>query len=335
VYEIFEYLDINHAYQGFFNLNKRFENLFINSNLPIQINISTISKSNFECYHKNVILPNKHRINFLRLSNPFTVDIILSPPRIISKFIQLETLILDDITAKYLHNILKHSIVLPKLHSLILNLADHVQDPSKIFVYIFRLPKLKYCKITYRTKDDQNPPFIFLNEYKRSPIEHLVINTHFRYDSLDGLFFCLPQLRYLSINCLVKCSYIDINPCRIALKHLKYVSFKLDGIDFDRLQKLIKYFFRHVEILRLTTRYDQAYLDAKRWEQVIVSYMPNLRIFDINHDGSARNNSLTYHDLINQFNSSFWIEKQWFFTHQHDWLERLDSGLFYSTDPYR
>ena len=29
----------------------------------------------------------------------------------------------------------------------------------------------------------------------------------------------------------------------------------------------------------------QTYLDAKRWEQLISSYMPNLRIFDINHDG--------------------------------------------------
>ena len=48
----------------------------------------------------------------------------------------------------------------------------------------------------------------------------------------------------------------------------------------------------------------------KKWEQLIVSYMPNLRLFDINHDGFTRNNPLTYHELVNQFNSSFWISKQ-------------------------
>jgi len=138
VYDIFEYLDINDAYEAFFNLNQRFQNLFINSNLPIQVNVSKISKSKFEHYHKNLILPNKHRINILRLSNPFTVDIVFSPPRILCKFIQLESLILDNISAKYLKNILKHSILLPKLHSLELNLADYIQDPSQIFVSIFR-----------------------------------------------------------------------------------------------------------------------------------------------------------------------------------------------------
>ncbi|CAF4946187.1 unnamed protein product, partial [Rotaria sp. Silwood1] len=58
-------------------------------------------------------------------------------------------------------------------------------------------------------------------------------------------------------------------------------------------------------ILRLTTFFDEAYLNAKRWEELILSSMPNLRIFDIYHEGSIRNNDLTYHDIINQFNSSF------------------------------
>ena len=113
-----------------------------------------MSKSNFELYHKNMIKPNKHRINLLRLSNPFTVDIIFSPPRIICDYIQLERLILDNIDAKYLNNILKHSILLLKLHSLVVTPADYVQDPSILFIYIFRLPNLKSCKFTYRTKDD-------------------------------------------------------------------------------------------------------------------------------------------------------------------------------------
>ncbi|CAF3885666.1 unnamed protein product [Rotaria sp. Silwood1] len=63
--------------------------------------------------------------------------------------------------------------------------------------------------------------------------------------------------------------------------------------------------------------------------------MPYLRIFDINHRNCMENNNLTYHDLINQFNSSFWIKKNWFFTHQHDWIKRLDTGIIYSTGPYR
>jgi len=162
-----------------------------------------------------------------------------------------------------------------------------------------------------------------------------VINSRFLYNSLDDLLFHLPKLRYLSVNSLFATHYLDIDPCRIVLKHLKYVSLKFENVQFNQLEKLIKYFFRRVEVLRLTTRFDEAYLDAKRWEELIVSYMPNLRVFDINHEGPVRINPLSYHGLINQFNSSFWIEKEWFFTHQHDWQERLDSGVFHSTDPYR
>ncbi|CAF2780093.1 unnamed protein product [Rotaria sp. Silwood2] len=54
--------------------------------------------------------------------------------------------------------------------------------------------------------------------------------------------------------------------------------------------------------------------------------MPNLRIFDIHHNGIIRNN---------QLNSSFWSEKQWFLIHQHNWQEKADGGIFYSKDSYR
>jgi hypothetical protein len=121
----------------------------------------------------------------------------------------------------------------------------------------------------------------------------------------------------------------------IVLKNFKYISLELDLVPFNQLEKLIKNFFYYVEVLRLTTKVDSTYLDAKKWEQLIVSYMPNLRIFDINHEGSQQINQVTYHDLINQFNSSFYIEKKWFFTHQHYWQETIKSGIFYSTNPYR
>ena len=58
--------------------------------------------------------------------------------------------------------------------------------------------------------------------------------------------------------------------------------------------------------------------------------MSYLRIFDINYNGLGEND-----DLINQFNSSFWTEHQWIFTHQHTCKATLDCGIFYSIKPYR
>jgi hypothetical protein len=75
-----------------------------------------MSKPKLKHYHENVIIPNRHRINILRLSNLFATNIIFSPAKIVLKFVQLERLILDDIDITYLKNILNHAIILPKLH---------------------------------------------------------------------------------------------------------------------------------------------------------------------------------------------------------------------------
>ncbi|CAF5126517.1 unnamed protein product, partial [Rotaria sp. Silwood1] len=95
LYEIFEYLDGYDIYKGFYNLNNRFQNLAINSNILTKINISTISKTNFEDYYHNILIPNQSQITFLRLSNPFVAEIIFSEARLILNFIRLETIILD------------------------------------------------------------------------------------------------------------------------------------------------------------------------------------------------------------------------------------------------
>jgi hypothetical protein len=340
IYEIFKYLDAYNIYEGFFNLNKRFKKLLTDPDLRIQINISNTTKLDFERLYIRIILPHRRRIKNLRLSNPFTVDIVFSPPHLITEFSQLEILVLDHINEKSFDNISTHFMFLPKLHSLTINFAEYIQCPSIPFGRIIGSSKLKYCKITYREKDDFRPWSIYFSQHDRSRIEHLMINTRFPFKSFGDLLACLPRLRHLSINCLVQSTHMDFDMeeeevRRIVLKHLESVSLKLESIPFDQLEDFIKNHFHRVEVLRLTTTYDPKYLDAKRWEQLITSSMPNLRIFDVNFHGYASKNQLTFHDLINQFNSSFWIEKQWFFTHQHDCQEDLTSGILYSTDPYR
>ncbi|CAF4937477.1 unnamed protein product [Rotaria sp. Silwood1] len=336
-YEIYEYLNMHHIYKGFFNLNKRFQNLIINSNFLHKINISIVSKTDFDDYYKNILIPYKHRINLLRLSNPFTIKIIFSPVRKILQFINLEKLILNNIQMKYLDKIFDYLIYLPKFYSLTISIGDYIQSLDFLFFNIFNLLTLKYCKIEYETKDYEHPSSIHFTEDDSSSIQCLIINGFFPFKSLYNLLCCLPKLHHLSINSLVQCrQYLDIEELSpIKLKYLKYVSLKFDCINFDNVEKILKEFFYYIQILRLTTKYDDDYLNAKQWEELILSYMPYLRIFDINHQSSMINNNLTYHDSINQFNSSFWIKKNWFFTHQHDWAQCLDSGIFYSTDPYR
>ncbi len=311
LYEIFEYLDFYHVYDGFFDLNKRFQRLLLYSTLPIKIDTPTVSKSNFERYYENMT-------------------------HIISDFIRLETLILDNISAKNLYKIFLELKFLPNLHLLVLNLAEYVQNSIDVFSKIFLLSKLKYCKITYRIKVYEDPLPCYFSKYDYSPVEHLIIDARFPHDSLNNLLYCFPKLCRLSINYLVHSRYEDSESCPIRLlKDLKYVSLKLYLIKFNKFEKTVQNFFFHIEVLQISTQYDTAYLDAKRWEHLITSYMPSLRIFDIHHDGFRSENGLTYHDLIDQFTSSFWIAKQWFFTHQHNWLELLNSGVFYSTQPYR
>jgi hypothetical protein len=115
-----------HIYEAFFDLNKRFKKLFLDSNFPIKINILSMSKSKFQRYYFNMILSNKYRIISLHLSDLFIVDVLLFPAQNISKFLRLGTLILDNIELKQLENILNFAFSLPNLYSLIVHPIDFV-----------------------------------------------------------------------------------------------------------------------------------------------------------------------------------------------------------------
>ncbi|CAF3538239.1 unnamed protein product [Rotaria sp. Silwood1] len=160
-----------------------------------------MSKSNFEQYYKDIILPNKHRMNYLCLSNAFTVDIIFSPPRLISKFLQLEALVLDNIDTRYLNNILHHLIILPQLHSLTNNLIDFIQNSTLFYLQLFRVPKLKYCKIQFESNDDQQLLPRCTDEF--SSIEYLVIKNCFRFQSLNNFLSYLPRLEACRVHSTV------------------------------------------------------------------------------------------------------------------------------------
>ena len=96
-------------------------------------------------------------------------------------------------------------------------------------------------------------------------------------------------------------------------------------------EAFIKKISSSLEVLRLKTSSDTAYLNAHRWKHLIKKHMPHLRDFYFNHqvfiDGD---DTIPNYESINQFNSSFWIERQWFFE-----LENNVNICIYSIQPYR
>lgn len=266
IYEIFDFMDIYHIYQAFPHINQRFKKIIIDSTLPIKINI-------------------------LSLPNAFIIDNILSSAQFIQTFSQLKKLILDNIEVKHAEDILNNAKSLPKLYSLIINIIDPVEDSNNVYRTIFRLPVLKYCKVSFQTECNINSFQMSNNEY--SPIEYLVIENDICFDVLDRLLSYIPELRHLKFCCLdgYNSKRTQLYPLR--LNHLSNVSLELRYVRFNKFQQLMKDTFHQVQLLRIATEDDITYVDGNLWEELILSSMTNLRIFHMTHS-----NSLLYNDKI-------------------------------------
>ncbi|CAF4039038.1 unnamed protein product [Adineta steineri] len=345
-YEIFEYFDYISSYEIFFNLNQRFRNLFINLPHPIKIKFSSLSKSIFKSAYENIILPYQHKIQVLYLSNPFIIDFFLLSNPLIQKFIHLQTFIIEDIESKYLENLLNDLLLLPNLSTLVIMCKHHyVSNRNNLYKQIFRLSTLKYCKLSLnpgkmfeyvsREGSDRISPNTETNRF--SPITHLVIEDTIVLYELSALLSHVPRLRHLSINRLCT-SRLDVQPniCPIVSQKLTHVYLHLGNVYFDVFELLIKNILHQVQVLHISTPADPKYLIANRWKSLILFYMPYLQIFDIDyHVYTSRVNGVIFRNLIDQFQSSFWIERQWFFAFHMKVIGNYCQIYFYSTDPYR
>jgi len=239
-----------------------------------------MSNSTFQDYSTNIILPNQHRITSLRLSNLFIVDFVFSPFSIVSNFTRLETLIVHDIEL-HLINLLQYLIFLPHLTSLIIILVGPVQNINNLYHEIFHLPVLKYCKISLKKFVESEPLSITTNQL--SPIEHLDIEKAFYLDDLKALLSYVPQLRRLKIYDLNRSRNRQTESYSTILKHLTHISLFTNSINFNEFESWIKTLSSQLEVLHISIKFDMEFLNANRWEQLILSYMPYLRTFDIWH----------------------------------------------------
>ncbi|CAF0784327.1 unnamed protein product [Adineta steineri] len=343
IYEIFELLDFHDVYNIFYSLNTRFYNLIANSSLPIEVNLSSISKSLFQRYNKDVIMRNKHRIYSLHLSNICLYDDVYSPIHILAECLRLETLNVNNIESKHLEYLVPVLISLPCLSSLSISSADNVQYKTYIYSQIIRMTSLKYCSLSLKGSHHNELSLPTLDQY--SPIEHLIIKHCISNNQLYSLLSHTPQLRRLHLSDISNSWSKYTKPFPFVLAYLTKVSMGLNCVDFVQFQQMIIDMFHRVQVLHISIdcNSDQAYMSSNRWEQLIVSHMPNLRVFDIRHGNWAKYiiannynvNPMMPNTPTDKFSSSFWIKRQWFFIQQYIQERHRNCTVFYSINPYR
>ncbi len=330
MYEIFDYLDTVHAFEAFYQLNHRFRCLFTDSSLPLKINFSLISKSKLEYYSKYILPSYIHRIISLRFPHQMSVNLF---HRFFSfkSFHRLQSIMFHKITTKKLLLFLHDLTSLPQLFSLTITTIDQSDQDKTICQLICHLPVLKYCKISFDdTRKDLPFPVTDHQTLANSSIEYLIIDGFYNIDGLIPIFSHMSKLRHFSCNSLWGSDNLTHSTEGIS-SSLEYLSLKLDDVSFEKFQSIISRFNFPLKVLHLTALFDKKYLDAYRWEKLIINHMPNLRVFDY----ECHCNTIDSHDLIDKFHSAFWQERNWFFGHRHRQLYNKTYAYVYSIKPYR
>ncbi|CAF4410674.1 unnamed protein product [Rotaria sp. Silwood2] len=251
IYEIFDYLDTCHVYEGFFNLNTRFQNILIDSTFPIHINISLISKSKFHRYYIDFIQPD------------------------ITKCSQLQTLVLNEIDSQSLENLLIGLTSLNNLSSLSIHVG---RDSNKITIYnlIFHLSILKHCKISF----EENVPLEYLPMSKSpsSSIEHLIINDNYNLNEVEAILSYVPHIRRLSIEYQHRPYPQAALIFLTVLNNLTHVCVTGDSLTNVGIEQFIKNYFRQIKVLHISANQSLSY--SGTWLKPILSYLPHVHVFD-------------------------------------------------------
>ncbi|CAF5056584.1 unnamed protein product, partial [Rotaria sp. Silwood1] len=123
----------------------------------------------------------------------------------------------------YLNELLIHLLSLPCLSSIAIDCIDNVENKNDIYRQIFRLPVLKYCKISL------NKPFnlilLLIATTEFSPIGYLVITNLLRFNELNDLLSYVAELHRLSIHLSNKSSEKYDEQYSIHFNHLTHVFF--------------------------------------------------------------------------------------------------------------
>ncbi|CAF4306356.1 unnamed protein product [Rotaria socialis] len=227
--------------------------------------------------------------------------------------------------------LINHLNCLANFSSLTIQTSDYFQDENSIYLAIFRLAKLKFCKLTFPSGGQRIPLPLAIDQCQT--LECLVLNGHCRLDQLISILSYVPKLHHLACEQLSGSEYIDIT--RIP-ENLTSISLTPYRISFNELKLLLtsKISFK-LKKLRIKIFNNETFFHAEQWEELILNYMPCLHSFDLQYTGLI--DECCQLNLIAPFHSKFWIDRQWSFDYYyHSYgCDDLNYLTFFSIVPYR
>jgi hypothetical protein len=332
--EIFDYLDGCVINMAFSNLNHRFQQLLNSSSLLFKIipNHST-SIEVLMNHYKQVIHFHKQQIFSINLYMPLHINEFFSSFTFDSSFSVLEFIVLNQLEPDILISVLSKLSCLPRLFSLTIKMIDDLKELNDIYQIILTLPMLKYYKFQTRSIDESISLPIAGTNQQLSTIEYLIINHCYTFYGLSAILSYTPQLRHLS---LLYTDEIHLNLGMIlpmTLTNFKCSFFHMEFLTLEQIETFISKINCTLKVLTLSFQSeDGSLLNANRWEQILRQYLPQLETFCLQCYGHVDDNdeSPVFYQRSDQFNSSFWIERQWIFEAKSEGRD-----ILYSIGPYR
>ena len=175
------------------------------------------------------------------------------------------------------------------------------------------------------------------NNKQLSTIEYLHIAHWYTFDELSALISYTPKLRRLNLLHANKNDSSVESMLPITLDNLIDISMYTNYVNFDEFELFIENIYSKLKVLHVAFSYqDITFLHAYQWEKLISQHFPQLEKFSLHYrEAGFRDEYPIYSGGQNQFISPFWIQRKWFFEHQHSSPGNLFFEIFYSIEPYR
>jgi hypothetical protein len=319
--DLFEYISTVHLLRAFYDLNLRFNHLLLDHLQTYSLDFRSVSKTNFDMICQQYLPSLADYIISLHLSvdneTPEQIHLFFSYVPTLNDFTHLQSLSLYNIhSAKTVEKLMIEWHQLQNLTYLYIVdccLQDHQCNLIKITNNIWSLPKLICCHLDiYREKENIfNAPNIISTSIQYLNIKTLI--CHFT--ELLHLFRNTPSLRNLSIGDI----QLDANTEQLSLIPSSITKFKLtfsNSINiFRNLLPMIP------NLTDLTVETWNVNINGYRWEQIINTYLPKLRIFRfkmaVKIDTNDKTRKHKIDELSDSFRTQFWLV-------QHQWYVRCD-----------